>query len=62
MMETKYRVIGSRAVAGVEPGGIVTAFPEGTNIEALVLGGHITPLKERKGKEVKEADGGLSTD
>lgn len=41
----KYRNISGRVVAGVDPGGIITRFPAGTNIRALVRARLVEPAK-----------------
>lgn len=44
----KFKVVGPRAVAGVEPGGIVDlADDSGVNVAALIEAGHIEPLVEK---------------
>lgn len=57
MASSSYTVVGTRVVAGVEPGGTVTekAITEaGGNVDHLVEAGHIAP----KGAKTKSADGG----
>ncbi|WP_157251123.1 hypothetical protein [Nonomuraea typhae] len=50
----RYRVIGPCEVAGVQPGGVITEFPAGVNVEALIQGGHIEPTED-KPAEAKQA-------
>lgn len=52
----KFRVIGSRAVAGVEPGD-TGEFGEDdpVNVEALIAGGHIEPVKGTSKKDAAAA-------
>lgn len=42
----KFKIIGPRAVAGVEPGGIVDlADDDGVNVAALIEAGHVAPVE-----------------
>lgn len=54
----KFRVIGPRTVAGVEPGGVGEfAEDDPVNVEALIAGGHIEPVKgESKENAAAAAD------
>lgn len=52
MAEQKYRVIGTHAVAGIKPGG-TGALPPGTNVRALIKGGHVEPVAEQPKPEKK---------
>lgn len=46
---TQYKIVSDNLAAG-EAGKIVhdRDFPDGTNIEALIAGGHIVPVKSDK--------------
>ena len=46
----KYKVIGEFEVAGVAPGGEITEFEPGVNVEALIEGNHIEPVGASKAK------------
>jgi len=51
---TRYRVIGPRRVAGVDPGGIADlAELDDSQIAALVAAGHIAPRGKRTGRGEK---------
>lgn len=41
----KYKIIGTRSVAGKQPGATVELDMPDANIAALVAGGHIEPVK-----------------
>lgn len=51
--KVKARVTGSRAIAGVETGGTVDLDPEVTNVEALIVGGHIKLIPPKATTTVK---------
>lgn len=53
----KYRVIGTRAVGEVQPGGIVDLDPTVTNVPAL-LGRHIEELPAARPARAKPTEGG----
>lgn len=53
----KYRVIGTRAVGGVDPGGIVDLDPAVVNIPAL-LGRHIAEMPAPKAAKPAAREGG----
>lgn len=51
-----YRVVGSRNVAGVEPGSILNSDDlHGCNLGALVEGGHLQPIPPRAVKAATSA-------
>lgn len=47
MAEQKYRVVGKRAVAGVQPGGTLIPSAD-VNVRALVKAGHLEAVTEPK--------------
>lgn len=53
MAEQKYRVVGTHTVAGIKPGGTGT-LPPGTNVRALIKGGHVEPVREPKPEKKTE--------
>lgn len=65
MSEDLYKVVGSRAINGVEPGGTTTLDPDQVNIPALIAAGHVELVakpsrskpKTTKGEGVTEDDG-----
>jgi hypothetical protein len=65
MSDDLYKVVGSRAINGVEPGGTTTLDPDQVNIPALIAAGHVEPVVKTsrskpttiKSKGVTEDDG-----
>lgn len=51
----RFKVIGVCEVGGVEPGGVVELDPEKVNIPALIAGGHVEPVAERKATRTTRA-------
>lgn len=51
----RYKVIGPRAVAGVEPGGTVELDEARVNVPALLSAGHVEPMGNSRGKPGKAA-------
>lgn len=56
----KYKIIGSRPVAGVEPGKTVELDLPEANIAALVAAGHIAPVKPPPKPEPTRLDPSLT--
>lgn len=45
----KFKIVGPRAVAGVEPGGVVDLADDGVvNVAALIEAGHVAPIDEKR--------------
>lgn len=55
MEKIRAKVIGTCAVGGVAPGGMVELDPDTVNIEALVYGGHIE-LSKTEARKIDRSD------
>lgn len=56
----RVKVIGTRAVAGVAPGGTVELDPERVNIAALVDAGHVEPAGSAPARKARADESGGS--
>lgn len=53
----RYKVIGPRRIAGVALGGEVELDPDLVNIPALLVGGHVEPVKPKMKLKAEGSDG-----
>lgn len=56
--KVKFKVIGNHRVNGVEPGKVVEFPANNVQIEALLIGGHISPLPPPKPPKDPKGKGG----